>query len=215
MRNIFATLLLAVLFSPAAYSQSSTPRPPNTPLPPGESSSQQVQPPSVPLPPDSPMPDLGTLPQSQDKKQSAVKRKVQELVPHCLNIIWAFHTCWSQPPAPKPQPGVSPTDDPEFAKDMDVGDFYLTERRNYKGAELRFRDALEHKANDPTATFKLAQSLEGLGQADEARDDYAAYLKLDPSGHFVDQAKKALDRLQSKNADKVKESPTHKDPRRL
>lgn len=214
MRCIFATLLLIVLFSPAVYSQTSNPQPPNTPPPPGDSSSRQIQPPSPPMPADSPMPDLGTLPDSQSQKQSAVKRKAQELVPHCLDVF-AFHTCWSQPPAPKPQPGVSPTDDPEFAKDMDVGDFYLNEKKNYKGAELRFRDALEHKPNDPTATFMLAQALEGLGQADEARDDYTAYLKLAPNGNFAEQAKKALDRIQAKDADKIKETPDRKNPRRL
>lgn len=200
MRRIFAPLMLIVLFSPVVYSQTSNPRPPNTPPAPGDSSSQQqVQPPSVPLPDDAPMPDLGTLPQSPDKKQSAVKRKVQEAVPHCLNIF-AYHTCWSQPPAPKSQPAAAPKDDPEFAKDIDVGDFYLTEKKNYKGAELRFRDALEHKPNDPTATFKLAQALEGLKAADEARDTYAAYLKLEPNGPFAVQAKKALDRLQANSA---------------
>lgn len=160
------------------------------------------------------MPDLGTLPDSQSQKQSAVKRKAQELVPHCLDVF-AFHTCWSQPPAPKPQPRVSPTADPEFAKDMDVGDFYLNEKKNYKGAELRFRDALEHKPNDPTATFMLAQALEGLGQADEARDDYTTYLKLAPNGNFAEQAKKALDRIQAKDAGKIKETPDSKNPRRL
>lgn len=124
---------------------------------------------------------------------------MQEAVPHCLNIF-AYHTCWSQPPAPKSQPAAAPKDDPEFAKDIDVGDFYLTEKKNYKGAELRFRDALEHKPNDPTATFKLAQALEGLKAADEARDTYAAYLKLEPNGPFAVQAKKAIDRLQANSA---------------
>ena len=213
MRRIPALLLLAILFTAFAYSQTSSPRPPNTPPAPGESSSQQqqVQPPSVPLPDDSPMPDLGTLPDTEGKKQSGMKRKLQEATPHCLDIFWAFHTCWSQPPAPKPEPGVNANDDPAYLKDIDVGDFYLTQKKNYKGAELRFRDALEHKPNDPTATFRLAQSLEGLRQADEARDDYAAYLKLAPNGLFVDQAKKALERLQTRNAsqdgDKTKPLP--------
>ena len=81
-----------------------------------------------------------------------------------------------------------------------MGDFYLNERKNYKGAELRFRDALEHKPNDPLATFRLAQSLEGLSQFDDARQNYESYLKLDPNGHFAEQANKALERLQSKTA---------------
>lgn len=211
MRRISAPLLLVVLFSSLVYSQTSNPRPPNTPPAPGESSSQQqAQPSSAPLPDDAPMPDLGTFPDTEGKKQSAVKRKLEDLKPHCIDIF-ALHTCWSQPPAPKPQPAAKTTDDPEYLKDMDVGDFYLTEKKNYKGAELRFRDALEHKPNDPTATFRLAQSLEGLGQANEAKDDYGAYLTLAPNGPFVDQAKKALERLQAKSAsqgsDKAKPLP--------
>ena len=210
MRRISAPLLLVVLFSSILYSQTSNPRPPNTPPAPGESSSQQqAQPPSVPVPDDSPLPDLGTLPDTEGKKQSAIKRKLDDLKPHCIDIF-ALHTCWSQPPAPKAQPAAKTADDPEYLKDMDVGDFYLTERKNYKGAELRFRDALEHKPNDPTATFRLAQSLEGLGQGDEAKDGYGAYLTLAPNGPFVDQAKKALERLQARSAqgsDKPKPSP--------
>lgn len=215
MRRFSAPLLLVVLFSLAVYCQTSVPQPPNTPLPPGDSSSRQVQPPSAPLPEDAPMPDLGTLPDTQGKHQSTAKRKLQELTPHCLDIFFAFHTCWSQPPAPKPEPGVSPKDDPEFAKDMDVGDFYLTEKKNYKGAELRFRDALERKPNDPAATFRLAQSLEGLGQLDEARTGYDAYLKLQPDGVFAGQAKKSLERLQSNAAEQVKQPQQGKNPRRL
>jgi len=205
MRSISATLLLMFLVCPIAMGQTST-NPPTTSNPPGsgnppnaDSSSQQAQPPSVPLPDDSPMPDLGTLPQTQDKKQSAVKRKLKELDPHCLNIF-LFHTCWSQPPAPEAKTSPQSKDDPEFTKDMEVGDFYLNEKRNYMGAALRFRDALEHKPNDPLATFRLAQSLEGLSQFDEARQTYATYLKLEPNGRLVDQANKALERLQSKTA---------------
>ena len=205
MRSISATLLLMFLICSIATGQTST-NPPTTSNPPGsgnppsaDSSSQQAQPQSVPLPDDSPMPDLGTLPQTQDKKQSAVKRKLKELDPHCLNIF-LFHTCWSQPPAPEAKTSPQSKDDPEFTKDMEVGDFYLNEKRNYMGAALRFRDALEHKPNDPLATFRLAQSLEGLSQFDEARKTYESYLKLDPNGRLVDQANKALERLQSKTA---------------
>lgn len=87
---------------------------------------------------------------------------------------------------------------------MDVGKFYLNERKNYAGATLRFRDALQHKPDDPVATFMLAQSLEGLHQAEEARENYATYLTLEPNGRFAGQAKKALGRLQSRTADRTK-----------
>lgn len=86
---------------------------------------------------------------------------------------------------------------------MDVGDFYL-QKKNYAGAMLRFKDALEHKPSDSLATFKLAQSFEGLHRADEARQNYTAYLTLEPKGSMVDQVQKALKRLQAKDAGKTK-----------
>jgi outer membrane protein assembly factor BamD (BamD/ComL family) len=52
---------------------------------------------------------------------------------------------------------VSETDR-EFAKDLEVGDFYL-KGKNYGAAELRFREALNYKPDHPEATFKLAESL--------------------------------------------------------
>ncbi|HLJ28696.1 MAG TPA: hypothetical protein VKY85_18450 [Candidatus Angelobacter sp.] len=197
-------LLLSILLCLAAYGQSSNPQPPNTPPAPGDSSSKQAQPPSPPTPPDVSMPDPGALPAPQDPRQSAVKRKLEQLVPSCLNVLWGFHTCWSSPPASPPKAPAHPVADPEFAKDMEVGDFYLNQTRNYAGAMMRFRDALEHQPNDPLATFRLAQSLEGLHQADAAREDYAAYLKLEPNGRFAGEAKKALERLQEKNAGRAR-----------
>src|SRR5215467_2775790 len=125
MRRISAPLLLAILFGSFAYSQTSNPRPPNTSPLPGESSSQQqqqAQPPSDALPDDSSKSAPGT--QSEAKKQSTVGRKLEDLKPHCIDIF-AVHKCWSQPPAQKPDPGVAATADPEYLKDMDVGDFYL------------------------------------------------------------------------------------------
>jgi hypothetical protein len=212
MRCIFATLLLMIMICPAVYGQTSNPQPPNTPPNPGDSSSQQVQPPAPPSPPDAPIPDQSTLPSAQDKKESAAKRKLEQLIPSCLNVFWGYHTCWYSPPAspPKTKPSTGNVDEAEFAKDMDVGDFYL-ERRNNAGAMMRFRDALEHKPNDPLATFKLAQSLEGLRLADEARESYAAYLKLEPKGRFAGEAKKALERLRATDADKVKKPSSPRD----
>jgi hypothetical protein len=43
----------------------------------------------------------------------------------------------------------------EFAKDMEIGT-YNFRSKNYRGAELRFRHALDHKPGQPDATFKLA-----------------------------------------------------------
>jgi len=197
MSRIFSALLLISWVISVASAQTST-NPTTTPRG-TDSTSKQAQPPPPPTPPDVLMPDLGTLPLPQDKKKSAVKRKVEELIPNCLNVLWAFHTCWSTPPPSDAKPAAKGVD-PEYAKDMDVGDFYLKERKNYSGATMRFRDALAHKPNDAPATFKLAQSLEGLQQVDEAREQYQNYLKLEPQGQYSTQASKALERLQGKSA---------------
>ena len=213
MRYLSATLLF-VLVCAVAQAQTTTgaqtPNPPtNLPsTPTTDSSSQQVKPPLAPLPDDSPMPDQGKLPMPQDKKQSTAKRKLEQAAPNCLNIF-AYHTCWSSPPA-SPAKAANPAADAEFAKDIEVGDFYLTERKNYAGAAMRFRDALELVPNDPEATYKLAQSLEGLHQIDEARQDYETYLRLQPEGKFAAQAKKALERLQQNGAAATAEKPKKK-----
>jgi TolA-binding protein len=77
------------------------------------------------------------------------------------------------------------------AEDLQLGDIYLN-KRNYRGAEFRFEDALEYEPGNPEATFKLAQSLQYLGRKDEACTQYKKYLEADPSGAFSDRAKKSL-----------------------
>jgi len=188
MSRIFAASLLFILVCSVACGQTSA----NTPAPGptgNDSTSQQSQPTTIPD---------NAPPAASDKKKSAVTRKLDQLKPDCINLI-VYHPCWSSTPPPEPKPAPKGVD-PEYAKDMDVGNFYLNERKNYMGAMMRFRDALTRKPNDPEATFKLAQSLEGLGQIDEAREQYQAYLNLQPDGQFTSQANKAVERLQGKGA---------------
>jgi len=82
------------------------------------------------------------------------------------------------------------------AKDIEVGDFYF-KRRNYRAAEDRYREALLYKENDATATFRLAESLDKMERANEARQEYENYLKILPNGPQSAAAKKALERLKS------------------
>jgi Tfp pilus assembly protein PilF len=76
--------------------------------------------------------------------------------------------------------------DREFAKDMEVGDLFKD--KNYKGAELRFREALARQSDQPDATFKLAESLNKLGKNDEANERYQAYLKIQPNAAYNERA---------------------------
>src|SRR5215475_10774515 len=60
-----------------------------------------------------------------------------------------------------------PWDPHKAAKDIEVGDYYF-KRKNYTGAESRYREALLYKDNDAVATYKLAVCLEKLNRSDEA-----------------------------------------------
>jgi tetratricopeptide (TPR) repeat protein len=84
-------------------------------------------------------------------------------------------------------------------KDVEVGDFYF-KRKNYRAALDRYREALYYKDNDAPATFKLAICQEKIGDLDEARKAYQAYLKLLPEGPFAEEARRGLDRLKGQSA---------------
>jgi tetratricopeptide (TPR) repeat protein len=81
------------------------------------------------------------------------------------------------------------------AKDIEVGDYYFKERKNYRAAAERYREALLYKENDAVATFRLAVCLEKMDQPDEARKEYEAYLKILPHGPQEVEAQKAIQRL--------------------
>jgi tetratricopeptide (TPR) repeat protein len=81
------------------------------------------------------------------------------------------------------------------AKDIEVGDYYFKERKNYRAAADRYRDALLYKENDAVATFRLAVCLEKMDQPDEALKEYEAYLKILPHGPQEVEAQKAVQRL--------------------
>ncbi len=60
-----------------------------------------------------------------------------------------------------------PWDPHKAAKDVEVGDYYF-KRKNYAGAESRYREALFYKDNDAVATYRLAVCLEKMDRPDEA-----------------------------------------------
>ena len=83
------------------------------------------------------------------------------------------------------------------AKDVEVGDYYF-KRKNYRGAESRYREALFYKDNDAIATFRLAVCLEKMDQPDDARKEYESYLKILPHGPQAEEARKAITRLKGR-----------------
>ncbi len=91
---------------------------------------------------------------------------------------------------------LHPWDPHMAAKDVEVGDFYF-KKKNYRAAIERYKEALFYKPNDAVANFRLGESLEMTGYAQEAATHYQEYLKILPHGPFAADAQKALDRLKS------------------
>jgi tetratricopeptide (TPR) repeat protein len=104
--------------------------------------------------------------------------------------------------------GATPSDVQEFhawdphraIKDIEVGDFYL-KRKNYRAAEDRYREALVYKPGDAMAQLRLGQTLEKLGELDEARQNYEGYLKILPEGPLAKEAHQGLDRIDKEQSD--------------
>jgi len=79
-------------------------------------------------------------------------------------------------------------------KAVEVGDYYFKEK-NYKAALSRYEEALQWKPLDAIATYKLALAQEKLNRLEEARTNYAEYLKILPEGPYAEDCHKALERL--------------------
>jgi len=91
---------------------------------------------------------------------------------------------------------MHPWDPHKAAKDVEVGDYYF-KRKNYVGAESRYREALYYKDNDAIATYRLAICLEKMGRPDEAIAEFESYLRILPHGPQAEDARKAIDRLKA------------------
>lgn len=92
-----------------------------------------------------------------------------------------------------------PWDPHKALKDVEVGDFYF-KKKNYRAALDRYQEALYYKNNDAVATFRLAVCQEKLGDVDEARKGYEAYLKILPEGPFAAEAHQAVERLKAEGS---------------
>jgi len=94
-------------------------------------------------------------------------------------------------------------------KDVEVGDFYF-KRENYSAAISRYREALEYKAHDAEATYKLAAALEKSGDLKGAMENYQDYLKILPKGPYAEKSQKGIERLKQKG---ITASATPSQPR--
>jgi tetratricopeptide (TPR) repeat protein len=181
----FRTLIALLFVSTIALAQQSEPNtavistPPVQPQP-------HVSPASIPAAADAPVPDQATISSTEPRSPSSIKRAVDRLRPVCIDGL--LHTCWGT--KPNDEPFVT-EEDRQFLKEMDVGDTYL-KSKNYRGAELRFREALGLQPDNPDATFKLARVLSLQGKNDEAKNLYESYLKMQKDGRQADYARNEL-----------------------
>jgi tetratricopeptide (TPR) repeat protein len=158
-----------------------------TQAPSGESTSRP-QPETAPTSPDAPTPDQGT--QTTPPSTSGVKRTLNKLDPHCIDVI--FHSCWSSPAADSAN--IPPSDEKRAAEDIDVGYYYLKDK-NYRAAESRLKEALALQPGSPVALIGLAQAQQKLGDRDGARQSYKTYLDGNPDGPDAEKVKKAMAQL--------------------
>ncbi|HLW54591.1 MAG TPA: tetratricopeptide repeat protein [Candidatus Angelobacter sp.] len=79
----------------------------------------------------------------------------------------------------------------QAAENIAIGETFLA-RNDYYSARQRFEAAVRLAPDNPTACFRLAQSLRGLQQLEPARLYYQKYLELDPKGTFAADARKAV-----------------------
>jgi tetratricopeptide (TPR) repeat protein len=80
------------------------------------------------------------------------------------------------------------------SKDVDIGNFYFN-RRNYRAALDRYKEALYYKDGDAVASFRVAVCEEKLGDKADAKTYYEKYLKILPEGPLAKEARASLERL--------------------
>ncbi|MBI2677729.1 MAG: hypothetical protein HYX28_03005 [Candidatus Koribacter versatilis] len=96
--------------------------------------------------------------------------------------------------ATTPAAEISTYDPIGAARDADVGDYYFHEN-NYRGALMRYSDALKEKPGDAGVHLRLARGWEKLGAAERAYLEYDAVVKLEREGKSASEAKDGMARL--------------------
>jgi tetratricopeptide (TPR) repeat protein len=82
-------------------------------------------------------------------------------------------------------------------EDLRVAKFY-EDKGDLNAAYLRLRDAVKYLPNESETHFSLARLAQKLDKRDEAISEYSTYLKLEPDGENIKQARKALVELAKK-----------------
>ena len=172
----------------------------------------QSSPPSCPA--DRPVDDIiAEVHKQQSKKHHRNTNLFSEVT--CV-FGWCFDHSRTPPTIPEPAPeaeipsgssAVSSSKTPmnkcndamelalEAAHNVDVGDSDFAEK-NYKGALLRYKDAVAEKPGDIAIRVRLGRVFEKLDQLSQAIEQYKTAQKLTGPKNWSDEANAALLRLQ-------------------
>jgi len=155
------------------------------------------------------------------KEQSTRKHRDADASPtvHC-SWGWCIDVSKTPPTFPEPPPRVGAPDNQNTSSNTTVSDTVAAEtcgtamkmaleaahnvevgdqsfgQKNYKGALLRYKDALEEKRGDVATHVRLGRVLEKLDQLPQAIEEYKAAQKLRGPEKWANEAKAALLRLQ-------------------
>jgi tetratricopeptide (TPR) repeat protein len=83
----------------------------------------------------------------------------------------------------------------QAAHNVEVGDEYFA-AKNYNGALMRYKDAVEEKPGDAAIHVRLGRAFEKLGQLPQAIEQYKAAQELGGPAKWLDEAKAAVLRLE-------------------
>jgi len=101
---------------------------------------------------------------------------------------------------PAPEPEEKPYVTPSAWKSVEVGDFYLKEKK-YRAALSRYQEAAKTDPYNPEAYLGMGRVYDRLGLRQKALENYRKYLDLLPSTKQAEEARdvhKAIARLEQK-----------------
>lgn len=85
----------------------------------------------------------------------------------------------------------------EAAHNVEVGDYWFGDKKNFKAALSRYEQALDEKPDDPAIHVRAGRALEKLNDVPQAITEYKAAEKLGKPGKWTDEAHAALLRLEA------------------
>lgn len=83
------------------------------------------------------------------------------------------------------------TEDGRIENDLKVADLYM-KQGNYRGALLRYQDALEYDPQNDTALYGVAEAMCKENRTAEAMARFKSYAKQNPQGKYAVKAEKML-----------------------